>query len=88
MRDAKASRPKLPSFGEQRDDIDSNLDRFERFAKSQNWALETWVISLIPLLTGKGPDVYASMASKEANHCEVLNKALLKRYQLTEAFAP
>ena len=32
--DAKASRPKLPSFDEQRDDIDAYLERFERFAKS------------------------------------------------------
>ena len=81
---AKASRPKLPSFDEQRDDIDAYLERFERFAKSQNWALETWAVSLSPLLTGKGLDVYASMAPDEANNYEALKKALLKRYQLTE----
>ncbi len=80
----RSSRPKLPSFDEQRDDIDAYLERFERFAKSQSWTTETWAISLSPLLTGKGLDVYASMAPDEANNYEALKIALLKRYQLTE----
>ena len=81
---AKPSRPKLPCFDEQRDDIDAYLERFKRFAKSQSWALEIWAVSLSPLLSGKELDVYASMAPDEANNYEALKKTLLKRYQLTD----
>ena len=80
----KGLRPKLPKFDENKDDMDAFLERFERFAESQLWPEAQWAVSLSPLLTGKGLQVYSSMPSTEANNYSNLKTALLKRYQLTE----
>ena len=80
----KATRPKLPSFNEAKDDMDAFLERFERFAESQNWDRGTWAVSLGPLLVGKGLQVYTSMSPGEINNYDVLKVALLRRYGLTE----
>ena len=80
----KALRPKLPKFDENKDDMDAFLERFERFAISQSWPENQWAVSLSPLLTGKGLQVYSSMPASEANDFKSLKTALLKRYQLTE----
>ena len=80
----KALRPKLPKFDEEKDDTDAFLERFERFASSQGWPEKIWAVSLSPLLTGKGLQLYSSMPSDQANNYEELKKAILKRYQLTE----
>ena len=82
--ETKATRPKLPKFDETRDDMDAFLERFERFATSQKWKKETWAVSLSPLLTGKGLQVYSSMPPADASDFDRLKVALLKRYQLTE----
>lgn len=80
----KGLRPKLPKFDENKDDMDAFLERFERFAESQLWPEAQWAVSLSPLLTGKGLQVYSSMPSTEASNYSNLKTALLKRYQLTE----
>ena len=77
-------RPKLPKFEEDKDDMDTYLQRFERFAKMQKWKPEEWVVSLSPLLTGKGLEVYTNMPDTDVDNYEQLKMALLKRYQLTE----
>ena len=77
-------KPKLPKFEEDKDDMDICLQRFERFAKMQKWKPEEWVVSLSPLLTGKGLEVYTSMPDTDLNNYDQLKLALLKRYQLTE----
>ena len=80
----KGLRPKLPKFDENKDDMDAFLERFERFAESQLRPEAQWAVSLSPLLTGKGLQVYSSMPSTEASNYSNLKTALLKRYQLTE----
>ena len=80
----KALHPKLPKFDEKKDDMDTFLERFERFAGSQGWPEEYWAVCLSPLLTGKGPQVHSSMPSDQANDYEELEKTTVKRYQLTE----
>ena len=80
----KGLRPKLPKFDEDKDDMDAFLERFERFAVNQSWPEEQWAVSLSPLLTGKGLQVYSSIPATEANDFKGLKTALLKRYQLTE----
>ena len=82
--EVKALCLKLPKFDEEKDDMDAFLERFERFAGSQGWPEEIWAVSLSPLLTGKGLQVYSSRPSDQANDYEELKKAILKRYQLTE----
>ena len=80
----KALHPKLPKFDEEKDDMGAFLKRFDRFAGSQGWPEETWAVSLSPLLTGKGLQVYSSIPSDQANDYEEMKKAILKKYQLTE----
>ena len=79
----RGNRPKLPKFDEAKDDIDTFIERFERFAASQEWPEDTWAASLSALLTGKGLDVYASMPPEQTNDYDALKKAILHRYQLT-----
>ena len=80
---SKARTPKLPIFTE-KDDLDSYLERFERFAKSQGWDESDWAINLSALLTGKALEVYTRMPAENANNFNELKDALLKRFQLTE----
>ena len=81
---AKSLRPKLPKFEDGKDDMDAYIERFERFAKTQNWDESTWAVSLSSLLTGKGLEAYTSMPAEQANDYQALKNAVLKRYQLTE----
>jgi hypothetical protein len=82
--DIKTTRPKLPKFDDENDDMDAYLQRFELFAQIQKWKKEEWAVSLSPLLTGKGLQVFTCMSAGEVNDYDKLKKALLKRYQLTE----
>ena len=82
--DVKAKIPKLPSFNEERDNMDSYLKRFERFATNAKWPKGEWATNLSSLLQGKALDVYSRLSSEEATDYDKLSDALLKRYQLTE----
>jgi hypothetical protein len=76
--------PKLPAFVDGKDDIDSYLQRFERFAKHQRWERTEWATCLSALLTGAALDVYSRLGDEDAQDYDVLKKELLKRYDLTE----
>ena len=43
--------PRLPAFVDGKDDLDSWLLRFERFANTSGWLKENWCTSLSALLT-------------------------------------
>ena len=75
--------PKMPPFDE-RDDMDSYIQRFERYAVTQKWRKEDCAIYLSALLKGKALDVYARLPVSQAQDYEVLKQALLRRYSLTE----
>ena len=77
-------KPKIPKFKEGKDDMDTYLQRYEKFAKTQKWKNDELVANLSPLLTGKGLEVYTSMPDDDIDNYEQLKIALLKRYQLTE----
>jgi len=77
-------RPKMPCFDEQKDDMDTFLERFERYARVQKWTEDSWAVSLSLLLTGKGLQVYTSIPQECAEDYPGLKAALLKRYELTE----
>ena len=81
---ATAKMPKLPQFIDGQDDLDSYLQRFERFAKSNKWNESIWATSLSALLTCKALDVYSRMSETAAVEYKELKEALLKRYDLTE----
>ena len=82
---AYAKTPKLPVFQQDKDDMDSYLGRFERYAKAQRWDGSMWAINLSALLTGKALEVYYRLASSEMDDYDVLKEALLKNFQLTES---
>ena len=58
--------PKLLLFQESSDEIDSYLQRFERFAKSNGSPDFEWATALSALLTDKALDVYSRMPDDAA----------------------
>ncbi|XP_033726451.1 uncharacterized protein LOC117316074 [Pecten maximus] len=77
--------PKLPSFEEGRDNIDSYLQRFQRFATTQKWDKATqWAPNLSVLLKGKALDVFTRLPVDQSMDYDVLKNALLKRFEMTE----
>ena len=80
----KTKIPKMPYFDEDKDCMDSYLNRFERFAQVEGWKKESYAIYLSALLKGKALDVYSRLPSDQATDYDCLKSALLKRYQLSE----
>ena len=60
---ARTARPKprLPCFVDQKDKIDSYLQRFERFASNEGLEVESYGMYLSTLLTGKALEVYTRL---------------------------
>ena len=83
-RNKDAKSPKLPSFIDEKDELDSYLLRFERYAENASWEKDTWAIKLSALLTGRAMDVYTRMSDADATDYDKLKKALLTRYNYTE----
>ena len=83
-RNKDAKSPKLPSFIDEKDELDSYLLRFERYAENASWEKDTWDIKLSALLTGRAMDVYTRMSDADASDYDKLKKALLTRYNYTE----
>ena len=83
-RNKDAKSPKLPSFIDEKDELDSYLLRFERYAKNASCEKDTWAIKLSALLTGRAMDVYTRMSDADASDYDKLKKALLTRYNYTE----
>ena len=83
-RNKDAKSPKLPSFEDEKDELDSYLLRFERYAENASWEKDTWAIKLSALLTGRAMDVYTRMSDADASDYDKLKKALLTRYNYTE----
>ena len=83
-RNKDAKSPKLPSFIDEKDELDSYLLRFERYAENASWEKDTWAIKLSALLTGRAMDVYTRMSDADASDYDKLKKALLTRYNYTK----
>ena len=83
-RNKDAKSPRLPSFIDEKDELDSYLLRFERYAENASWEKDTWAIKLSALLTGRAMDVYTRMSDADASDYDKLKKALLTRYNYTE----
>ena len=80
----KAKSPRIPAVKEGKDEMDSYLLRFERYATAQKWEPDTWATGLSELLQGKALEVYALIPKEDALNYDKLKEALLKRYELTE----
>ena len=81
-KDAKST--KLPSFIDEKDELDSYLLRFERYAENARWEKDKLAIKLSALLTGRAMEVYTRMSDADASNYDKLKKALLTRYNYTE----
>ena len=81
IKDAKS--PKLPSFIDGNDKLDSYLLRFECNAKNASWEKDTWAIKLSALLRGRAMEVYTRMSDADTNNYKS-QKALLTRYNYTK----
>ena len=76
--------PLLPSFVDEKDNLDKYLLRFERYASVAKWNRSTWATQLSPLLTGKTVEVYNRLWPEKVMDYERLKVALMKRYDFTE----
>lgn len=64
--------------------LNSYLQKFERFVRTNNWEQTPWASALSALLSGRALDVYSILAEDVASAYQQLKQALLKRYNLTE----
>ena len=76
--------PKLTIFVDGKDEFDSYLQIFERFAKTAGWVKITWTIKLSTLLSGKALVVYSRMSDDQMNEYDKVKEAILRRYDFTE----
>ncbi|XP_021369220.1 uncharacterized protein LOC110460569, partial [Mizuhopecten yessoensis] len=76
--------PKLPAFEEGKDNMNSYINRFERYAIVQGWKKEQWGANLSALLKGRALDVFSRLPMEQSLDFEELKKALLTRFELTE----
>ena len=84
MREDRAKAPKLPSFGDGKDDLDAYLQPFERFVTTTKWENTGWASKLGALLSGRAQEVYSRLSEEVAQDYDRVKLALTKRYDLTE----
>ena len=82
--DSRSKTPKLSPFSDGHDELDSYIQRFERFARSSRWKEDKRATYLSALLMGKALDTYSRLSDADAGSYAGLKSALLKRYNLTE----
>ena len=75
--------PKLPVFQDGKDQMDAYLNRFERYAKAQQWPVKYWAANLSALLSGKALETYARIDEDDSRDYTKVKQALLERYSLT-----
>ena len=63
---SKFKMPKLPAFVDRKDDLDSWLLRFERFATTSGWPKESWCTPLSALRTGRALEAFCRLSETEA----------------------
>ncbi|KAK7106798.1 hypothetical protein V1264_018012 [Littorina saxatilis] len=76
-------RTRLPTFDDDKDELDDFLRRFERIASDQKWEEGTWASRLSICLKGRALQLYNALEDGEARNYQALKKALLQRFNLT-----
>ncbi|XP_070209818.1 uncharacterized protein [Littorina saxatilis] len=74
---------RLPTFDDDKDELDDFLRRFERLASDQRWEEDTWASRLSTCLKGRALQLYNALDDDEARNYQALKKALLQRFNLT-----
>ena len=80
----KPKPPTLPAFEDGKDDLDSWLLHFERFANTCGWPKENWCMSFSSLLTGRALKVFCRLSESKAIDYDRVKEVLQKRYNLIE----
>ena len=75
---------KLPTFNENKDDLDAYLNRFERACQAYAVKPENWSIQLARLLQGRALEVYQGLADSYVTSYGKLKEGLFKRFKLSE----
>ena len=81
---ARTKAPVLPGFVDGKDNLDSYLLCFERYATVAGWERSDWDTRLSTLLSGRASNVYSGLSDEQARNYDKLQKALLQRYDFTE----
>ena len=81
---ARTKAPVLPGFVDGKNNLDSYLLRFKRYATVAGWEQSDWATRLSPLLSGRALDVYSGLSGELARDYDKLQKALLQRYDFME----
>ena len=81
---AYARNPKLPFFEESKDNMDSYISRFEKYAVVNKWDESLWAVYLSALLTGRALEVYDRLSVEDAASFVKMKEALLKNFGMTE----
>ena len=81
---AHARNPKLPSFEESKDKMDSYLSRFENQAVTNKWGNSFWTAYFSALLQGRALEVYDRFSVENAADNDKLKDALLRNFNMTE----
>ena len=81
---AHARNPKLPFFEESKDNMDSYISRFEKYAVVNKWDESLWAVYLSALLTGRALEVYDRLSVEDAASFAKMKEALLKNFGMTE----
>ena len=66
---------------EDKEDVESYLQLFERVAETQGWPREVWGVRLAPLLQGEARDTYLRLTIDEAKDFDTVRDAQLKRFR-------
>ena len=66
VREDRAKAPKLPSFVDGKDDLDTYLQRFERLATTAKWEKTGWASKLSALSSGGALEVYSQLSEEAA----------------------
>ncbi|GFO29193.1 reverse transcriptase [Plakobranchus ocellatus] len=83
-KDARAKLPKLPKFKNENYDLDSKMKKFERLPAMSQRPQQKWASSLSALLNRRTLDCYRQPPRAQALDYDKVEKALMKRYDLTE----
>lgn len=78
--DCRVKAPKLTTFVDGKNNIDNCQERFERFARNNEWSLRSWSNYFGALLTGRALEVYTRISRQEAEDYTKLKQALLNRF--------
>ena len=81
---ARTEAPVLPGFVDGKDNLDSYLLRFERYATVAGSKRFEWATRLSPLFSGLALDVYSGLSDEQAKDYDKLQKGLLQRYGFTK----